>query len=125
MIGRGFGAPDIVFRAQHGLTGQVPTVWDTTLVLDARLGEYIATARRSGDRWFIGAMNNWSPRTIELPLTFLPEGETELLICRDGVNADRYPSDYLIERRKVKNTDTLPINLAPGGGALLLFNQKK
>ena len=107
------------------LLGQVPTVWDTTLVLDARLGEYIATARRSGDRWFIGAMNNLSPRTIELPLTFLPEGETELLICRDGVNADRYPSDYLIERRKVKNTDTLPINLAPGGGALLLFNQKK
>lgn len=107
------------------LLGRVPTVWDTTLVLDAQLGEYIATARRSGDNWFIGAMNNWSPRTIDLPMTFLPDGEIELLICRDGINADRYPSDYLIERRQLKNTDTLTIDLAPGGGALLLLHQKK
>ena len=70
-------------------------------------------------------MNNWSPRTIDLPLSFMPDGVIEVLICRDGMNADRYPSDYIIERRVLKNTDTFRLELAPGGGGLLLLNQKK
>lgn len=31
--------------------GPVPTVWDETRVLDARLADYVVVARRSGDAW--------------------------------------------------------------------------
>ena len=29
----------------------VPTVWDETVILDGKIGEYIVTARRSGEKW--------------------------------------------------------------------------
>ena len=41
---------------------QVPTVWDETKMLEGKISEYIATARRSGDTWYIGALTNWDRR---------------------------------------------------------------
>lgn len=49
----------------------VPTVWDETRPLAGEMGEYVAIARRSGNRWFVATMNNWSPRTLTLKLDFL------------------------------------------------------
>ncbi|MBC7187539.1 MAG: glycoside hydrolase family 97 protein, partial [Calditrichaeota bacterium] len=40
---------------------KVPTVWDETRVLDARVAEYILVARRNGEDWWLGAMTNWTP----------------------------------------------------------------
>ncbi len=37
---------------------QVKSVWDDTKVLNGEISEYITTARRSGEKWFIGSMNN-------------------------------------------------------------------
>ena len=39
------------------ITG-IPTVWDETHILDAKLGEYIVTARRKGDSWYIGGITD-------------------------------------------------------------------
>ena len=35
----------------------VPTVWDETKVLYAKIGEYGVIARKKGDEWFIGGIN--------------------------------------------------------------------
>ena len=35
--------------------GPVPAVWDETRVLQAKLGDYVALARRRGSDWWIGA----------------------------------------------------------------------
>jgi alpha-glucosidase len=35
------------------LLGSIPTVWDETIILDGRVGEYIITARKKGNDWFI------------------------------------------------------------------------
>lgn len=50
---------------------RVPTVWDDTRVLDGQIGEYAVMARRSGEEWFLGAMNSETPRTLAVPLDFL------------------------------------------------------
>ncbi len=49
----------------------IPTVWDETRVLDAKMGEYIVTARRKGDTWYIGGITDWQERDIELDFSFL------------------------------------------------------
>ena len=49
----------------------VPTVWDETRVLSAAVGEHILVARRSGRDWYVGALTNWTPRDLEVPLSFL------------------------------------------------------
>lgn len=101
------------------LLGRVPTTWDTTVVLDAKVGDYIATARKKENEWFIGAMSDWTAREIKIDLSFLEEGNYEAEICEDGVNADRYPSDYLIRKTKLTRSNALTIKMAPGGGFLM------
>lgn len=106
------------------LIGSVPTVWDTTLVLDGKIGDYIITARKKGNDWFIGGMTDWTARDITIDLSFLDGGEYEATICEDGVNADRYASDYTLRTARVQKNSTLPVKMAPGGGYLLRLRRK-
>jgi alpha-glucosidase len=94
----------------------VPTVWDETKVLSAKVGEHILLARRSGREWYVGALTNWTPRDIEVDLSFLGSGGFAADIYRDGPNADRVGVDYSREKRSVTAKDRVQIHLAPGGG---------
>jgi len=94
----------------------VPVEWDDTKVLDSKVGEYVMAARRNGDRWFIGAMTNWTPRDLSIDFSFLPEGEYKITIWQDGINADRNGNDYKKLSQTVSRNSKLNIHLAPGGG---------
>ncbi len=48
--------------------------WDETRVLDAAIGEYTVTARRTGKEWYVGAMTDDGGRAIDVPLDFLAPG---------------------------------------------------
>ena len=96
--------------------GPVPTVWDETRVLDAKIGEYVLLARRSGKDWYVGAMTNWTGRELEVDLSFLAPGNFQMDSYQDGVNADRFASDYKKSRSQVSNARKIKITLAPGGG---------
>jgi alpha-glucosidase len=95
---------------------RVPTVWDETRAISAQVGDWVAVARRRGDVWYLGAMTDWTPRELELDLSFLGDGEWHLVAFEDGVNADRTASDYRRVERTVQAADRLTIRLAPGGG---------
>ena len=94
----------------------VPTVWDETRVLGANVGEYILVARRSGRDWYLGALTNWTPRDLDVDLSFLGAGAFHADIYRDGPNADRAGVDYAREKKPVTARDHLTVHLAPGGG---------
>jgi alpha-glucosidase len=94
----------------------VPTVWDETKVLDARIADYVAVARRNGRDWYVGAMTDWTAREMEIDFSFLPEGEFTMTAYRDGINADRFAGDYRIEKITVNRTTKQKVKLAPGGG---------
>lgn len=94
----------------------VPTVWDETVSLDGKVSEYVAIARRHGDEWYIGALTNWTPRELELDLSFLGDGNYTLELFKDGVNADRAARDYKKEVIPVPANRKLKIKMAPGGG---------
>jgi alpha-glucosidase len=94
----------------------VPTEWDETKVLDGKIAQYIAVARRNGKDWYVGAMTNWSPREMEIDFSFLPEGNFTLQAYEDGVNADRIGSDYKMSKTQVNRGTKLKIKLGPGGG---------
>ena len=96
--------------------GPVPSVWDETRVLDAKMGDYVVVARRKGADWYVGAMTDWTQRELEIDLSFLPAGSFEMLSFRDGINADRYASDYQKTIQRVNSATHLTLHLAPGGG---------
>jgi alpha-glucosidase len=98
-----------------GFIADIPTVWDETKALDGKVSDYIVMARRSGDKWWVGAMTDWDARDLEIDLSFLPAGEYTIEIYRDGINADRAARDY----KKVVEDFTpgkLNVHMAPGGG---------
>ena len=44
---------------------EVPTVWDESIALDGRIGEFAVMARRSGDRWFLGGLTTFSAFSLD------------------------------------------------------------
>lgn len=102
----------------------LPVVADETRILQGTLGEYIVSARKSGDHWYVGGLANWDPREVELNLSFLPAGTYTAEIFRDGVNAARRGEDYIREVKDVTNAEALKLAMAPGGGFAIRFSKK-
>jgi alpha-glucosidase len=96
--------------------GPVPTEWDETKALDARIADYVVVARRNGKDWYIGAMNDWTPRSLDIDLSFLSDGNFTMDAYQDGANADRDASDYQKTTTQVSRSTKLKLQLASGGG---------
>ncbi len=100
-----------------GFIQSVPTSWDETRVLAGDIGQYIVTARRKGDTWYIGAMTNEEGRTLEMPLSFLPAGGYSAKILQDGADVNHLAaSDIAADSGK-----SLTLSLAPSGGAVAVI----
>lgn len=102
------------------LIAQIPTVWDETKVLEARAGDYVVLARRSGQVWYIGALTDEKARNFEIDFSFLDDGNYKVVIVKDGVNAARHAEDYAIQKRELSKNSHLDIRLAAGGGWLAI-----
>lgn len=94
----------------------VPVVWDETKVIHAKVGDYVVVARRSGKDWHIGALTDWTKREFSIDLSFLPAGSYDITSFADGMNADRFPSDFKKSLTPVTAGSTITINLVAGGG---------
>ena len=100
-----------------------PTVWDESKALQGEIGEYIVQARRSGNDWFVGAMNGLQARDIIVNTAdFLQKGKK--------YRVEIYNDDpKLNTRTKVASTvqtikagKVLKLHLQPTGGAALRFS---
>ncbi|MGH9400715.1 MAG: glycoside hydrolase family 97 protein [Terriglobia bacterium] len=100
---------------------QVPTVWDETRAVDGDPGEYVTLARRSGDKWYLGSITNWTPRDLNIPLTFLGAGSYLARVFADGPNASQNAKDLAVTKKWVKASGQLSAHLAPGGGVAVIF----
>ena len=101
----------------------VPTVWDETVAIDGKLGEYAVIARRSGDEWYIGAITNWEARTLEIDLSRINRTDRTnktYRIYMDGVNANRNAEDYQIIDKEIKD-NRIKIEMKSGGGAVIIL----
>ena len=107
-----------------GFIAKLPTVWDETLPLAGKVGDYVVMARTKGDDWYVGGITNWDERDVVLDLSFLGEGVWEAELFRDGVNADRNGTDYRREVLTLENSRTLPLHMAPGGGFALVLRRR-
>ena len=104
--------------------GKIPTVWDETIILDARLGKYVLEARRNGKDCYLAAMNDWEPVSFKVPLGFLKGGDFQIESASDGINAARNPEDYKLSNLVVTSSDTVTVDLAPGGGFVARISKK-
>lgn len=106
------------------MIGSIPTTWDETVILDGKVGEYIVTARQKDGDWYIGGMTNWNARSVEIDFSFVGDDVYETSLAIDGMNADRYPSDYVITKRTITKADRYRLDMSKGGGFLLILKKK-
>jgi alpha-glucosidase len=113
------GEPEIEFF-QH-----VPTVWDDTKVINGEIGKFATIARRSGDDWFIGTINNSEPRELKVSLAFLDGGKkyTAHLYSDDQSVATR--TKVGIETRAVDARTILNVPLRAAGGQAVWITPAK
>ncbi|QIK53348.1 glycoside hydrolase family 97 protein [Dysgonomonas sp. HDW5B] len=97
----------------------VPTVWDNTIALDGKIGEYITIAREKDNVWYVGSLTNWDARTLDVDLSFLGEGSFKAEVFKDGANADRSGHDYKKELIDIPSDRKLSIPMASGGGYVM------
>ena len=95
--------------------------WDTSRVIDGKIGDYVIVARRekNSPAWFLGAITDEEARTFNVPLTFLDPGKSYIAdIYADGPGANwlTNPLPVTITHRTVTRSSRLRLALAPGGG---------
>jgi alpha-glucosidase len=105
----------------------VPTDWEQTEVVHARIGDYVTIARkdRHSEDWYLGSITDENGRILEASLDFLDPGRPYVAeIYRDGDDADWETNPYsiTIERKTVTSATKLPLRLAPGGGTAIRFH---
>ncbi|QNI36039.1 glycoside hydrolase family 97 protein [Edaphobacter albus] len=102
----------------------VPVEWDETRVVSSTPGEDTVIARRHNDDWYLGAMTNWQPKTLTVPLTFLGKGVYTAEMYEDAADAATQPKHLRISTKSVSSRSNLSLQLAPGGGAAIHFSRK-
>ena len=101
----------------------LPTVFDETRILQGKMGEYIVTARRLGDTWYIAGQTNWDARDLTIDFSFLTEGKKyKAHLLTDGINAHHDAEDYRLSTMDCNSTTQQTIHLAPGGGFVIKLN---
>ncbi len=107
----------------------MPATWDETRVLHGKIGDYITTARRTGDTWFVGSVNNEkAARSLEIKLDFLQPGVTyEAALFMDAPETDgvKNPEAYKVAKQTVKQGDVITAKMALGGGHAMILKPLK
>jgi alpha-glucosidase len=97
----------------------VPTTWDETKVLEAKIGQYAIVAKRKASKWFIGGITNGAEkeRNFKLNLNFLKSGKSyKITSFEDGINAGYQAMDYRKKTYDVNNNEVIEVKMVKNGG---------
>ncbi len=105
--------------------GEVPTTWDKTIPLAAEMGEYAVMARQKDGAWFVGGLNSWGERKVEVDFSFLEAGKKyEVEILMDGRKTKDDPNLYEHKTVTVTSSKKMDMNMASGGGFVMTIKEK-
>ena len=103
-----------------------PTVWDESKALQGEIGEYIVQARRSGNDWFVGAMNGLQARDITLNTAdFLQKGKKYRVEIYNDDPSQNTRTKVSTVVQTIKAGKILKLHLQSSGGAALRFSLLK
>ena len=94
--------------------GELPTAWDETRLLAGFPGQYVAIARRSGDKWYVGILNGRNyEQTIDLNWSKIGRSKHGRCFADSGSSNNPW---------QISEITTLPssIRLQPRGGMVFV-----
>ncbi len=102
----------------------VPTEWDDIRFLGGYPGEYVSIAKKSGEKWFVGIMNNSKAREIDLDLHFLEPGDYTIEAWADSQESEEKPSDLNKSVKSVGSDKIIKIKMVKNGGFVAILAKK-
>ncbi|MCK5277846.1 MAG: glycoside hydrolase family 97 C-terminal domain-containing protein [Cyclobacteriaceae bacterium] len=100
----------------------VPVVWDEIEFLSGYPGKFAVLARQSNGDWYVGGINGEpKDQSVKIDLTFLDEGEFDMLLIKDGETS----KDLSIEKLKIQKNHSIELVMSAFGGfAIRLTNTR-
>lgn len=119
-------------NGSHGTGGdeieflkRVPSTWDETRILIARIGEYLAIARKSGKSWYIGSITGDNAQNLEINLNFLdPKKKYKATLFMDdpaNFSSRGFPANKQIIN--VLSTDMIKLPMEKAGGCAIILDE--
>lgn len=103
---------------------KVPTTWEQTIPLQARVGEYAVLAKRNENTWYIGGLNAWGERGVKVDCSFLQSGKKySAEIFRDKKGSNKNPNLYERKVIEVDSNSLIEMDMASGGGFVMIINE--
>ena len=97
----------------------VPTTWDQTVVPNASVNEYVTIARKKGEDWFVGTINNSQARSIDVDLKFLDKDKKyKITIYKDAEDTNIDSNKLVKEVEEITYRDKITLPLASDGGSV-------
>ncbi|WP_321334685.1 glycoside hydrolase family 97 protein [uncultured Bacteroides sp.] len=104
--------------------GRVPTSWDKSVPLAARVGEYAVIAKQKGDVWYVGGLNAWGERKITFNCSFLEPGKKYTVeLFKDKKASNKEAQIYEHKVIKITGDKTFQMDMASGGGFVMVINE--
>ena len=94
----------------------IPVSWDETRVLQGIPGQFITTARRKGEEWYVGTITNNEARTLKIDCSFLPKGKTFTATIYSDDAAAPTATKVKVEEKKITAATVLTVKLPASGG---------
>lgn len=105
---------------------EVPTTWDKTIPLQAHVGKYAVIAKKKGKIWYVGGLNAWGQRNVTFDCSFLDKRKKyEAEIFQDKKDCAKDANQYLHMNMDIDRTKTFNIDMASGGGFIMIIREKE
>lgn len=98
----------------------LPSEWDDTRFLQGTPDTFVALARRHGDIWYVGVMNDSEKRTVMLDMRWLGDGTYAVESWTDG----NTPADAVHKTTNLKAGRQLKVKLSSNGGAVFRITRR-
>jgi alpha-glucosidase len=100
----------------------IPTVWDDSVVLAGDVGQSIAEARRSGEKWYLAALSGDAAAQFTVSLGFLGKGRWTLQRFSDKPDGADYQA--VIETKEdVTAQSAISLAMLPAGGCVGIISK--
>ena len=99
--------------------------WVNSKTLAGEIGKYIVMMRETETHYLVGIAADENATTVKVSFDFLPNGEYNAELTKDGENAHylKNREDIQIENIKLKSSSVMDIKVASGGGACILIEK--
>ena len=94
---------------------EVPTTWDETKILGGYPGKYVVLARRSGDTWYVAAVNG-TDKVIDINITLPFETDGTISLYEDGKSIEEVRLTNETKAQMVKKR----LSVKPNGGLVMV-----